>query len=63
MKMPFGKHAGTPVENLPSPYFLTDVLTAGSHTFKIRMGVSSGTGTLNASTNRPAILSVVELSG
>lgn len=42
--------------------FLTDVLAAGSHTFKLQWKVSGGTGTLYASTtNMPANLSVIEI--
>lgn len=41
--------------------YLTDVLSAASHTIKVQWKVSSGTGTLLAGTvNTPAILTVIE---
>ena len=43
--------------------YLTDVLSVGSHTFKIQWRVDAGTGTLFASTGvTPAILQVIELA-
>lgn len=49
------------MENLSFTY-ITDALTAASHTFKIQWRVSAGTGTLRRSTTSPLVLSVVELS-
>lgn len=42
--------------------YLTDVLTAASHTFKIQWRVTSGTGNMYADTQVPAVFSVVELA-
>jgi len=41
--------------------YLTAVLTAASHTFKLQWRVDAQTGTLTADTNTPLILSVIEL--
>lgn len=42
--------------------YLTDTLTAASHTFKIQWRVTSGTGNLVANSDNPATLWVVELA-
>lgn len=39
----------------------TDVLSAGSHTFKLQWRVSAGTGTLYAGSNVPLVMTVTEL--
>lgn len=41
--------------------YLTDVLTAGSHTFKIQVRVTAGTGVVYAGAAFPCTLGVVEL--
>lgn len=40
--------------------FTTDVLAAGSHTFKVQWFVTSGTGTVFASTTAPATIYAIE---
>lgn len=42
--------------------YMTDVLTAASHTFKIRWRVTSGTGNMYAGTDVPATFWVAELA-
>lgn len=41
--------------------FLTDVLSAASHTIKVQWRVNGGSATLFASATTPAVLSVIEL--
>lgn len=41
--------------------FVTDVLSAGSHTIKIQWSVDAGTGTFYASATAPLVFSVIEL--
>lgn len=53
-----------PANNFEEPAnfsFVTDVLSAASHTFKIQWRTSGGTATTFASTTSPAMLSVVEM--
>jgi hypothetical protein len=57
-----GNNASNSVYYNESFTYLTDSLSAASHTFKIQWKTTSGTGTLNASTGlTPAFLIVVEL--
>jgi len=58
----FGLMSGKNTDHFSLAFtFLTDVLTAGSHTFKPQWKVDSGTGTLFASSTAPCIFFVQEL--
>lgn len=41
--------------------FITDVLAAGSHTFKVQWSVDAGTGNFYASATEPLVFSAIEL--
>ncbi len=62
----FGLVAAGVGANLDTNYsfsYLTDVLSAGSHTIKIQaLATGSSTGTIYASATAPTILSVIELA-
>ena len=58
-----GNNASNSVYYPASIFYVTDVLSAGSHTFKVQFRVTSGTATINASSGlNPAILTVIELA-
>lgn len=54
-------HPGALLEGNGSFTYLTDVLSAGSHTFKIKVRVNAGTGTVQAhTTTTPYFFTVIE---
>lgn len=56
----YGLMATTGQDRDLSMFYLTDVLTAASHTFTVQFKVSAGTGTIFASGTAVAVLTVIE---